>query len=114
MPPLGLATVLCTERHPVTPDLRCTYAEGSLVGGFLSLSSVDGGSLGVGPSPGFTSVQGLTHVHFSAQLEPCLTHKTPLHTENTPQTPLNTGYRTPTRTPYPIKSAQVELKCGRV
>jgi hypothetical protein len=29
-------------------------------------------------------VQGLTLVHFSAQLEPCLTHKATLHTLNTP------------------------------
>jgi hypothetical protein len=28
--------------------------------------------------------QGLTLVHFSAQLEPCLTHKNTLHTLNTP------------------------------
>jgi preprotein translocase subunit Sec63 len=28
--------------------------------------------------------QGLTLVHFSAQLEPCLTHKNTLHTINTP------------------------------
>jgi len=28
--------------------------------------------------------QGLTLVHFSAQLEPCLTHRNTLHTLNTP------------------------------
>ena len=28
--------------------------------------------------------QGLTLVHFSAQLEPCLTQETTLHTLNTP------------------------------
>ena len=28
--------------------------------------------------------QGLTLVHFSAQLEPCLSHKPTLHTLNTP------------------------------
>ena len=28
--------------------------------------------------------QGLTHVHFSAQHEPCLTHNNTLHTLNTP------------------------------
>jgi len=60
------------------------------------------------------SRQGLTLFHFSAQLEPCLTHVTTLHTLNTPSHPLNTGYTTPTRTPYPIQSAQVELKSGRV
>jgi len=31
-----------------------------------------------------TASQGLTLVHFSAQLEPCLTHKNTLHTLNTP------------------------------
>jgi hypothetical protein len=30
------------------------------------------------------SYQGLTLVHFSAQLEPCLTHKNTLHTLHTP------------------------------
>jgi len=39
--------------------------------------------------------QGLTLVHFSAQLEPCLTHKATLHTLNTPYMPLNTGYTIP-------------------
>jgi len=29
------------------------------------------------------SGQGLTHVHLSAQLEPCLTHKSTLNTLNT-------------------------------
>jgi len=29
-------------------------------------------------------MQGLTLVHISAQLEPCLTHKNTLHTLNTP------------------------------
>jgi len=32
----------------------------------------------------FTSSQGLTLVHFSAQLEPCLTQENTLHTLNTP------------------------------
>jgi len=31
-----------------------------------------------------TTAQGLTLVHFSAQLEPCLTHKYTLHTPQTP------------------------------
>jgi hypothetical protein len=35
---------------------------------------------GVVPADG----QGLTLVHFSAQLESCLTHKNTLHTINTP------------------------------
>jgi len=59
-------------------------------------------------------LQGLTLVHFSAQLEPCLTHKPPLCTLNNHKHPLNTGYTTPTRNPCPIQSAQVELKSGRV
>jgi len=61
-----------------------------------------------------TAGQGLTLVHFSAQLEPCLMHKNTLHTLNTPYQPLNTGHTTHTRTPYPIQSAQVELRGERV
>ena len=37
-----------------------------------------------------------------------------LHTLIPPATSLNTGYTTPTRNPYPIQSAQDELKSGRV
>jgi len=58
--------------------------------------------------------QGLTLVHFSAQLEPCLTHKISLNTPYTPYDPLDTGYTTPTRTLYPMKGAQVELSSERV
>ena len=39
--------------------------------------------------------QGLTLVHFSAQLEPCLTQKSALHTPHTSEHPLHTGYTTP-------------------
>jgi len=39
-----------------------------------------------------------------------VTRKHPTH----PKHPLNTGYTTPTRTPYPIQSAHVELRSGRV
>jgi hypothetical protein len=55
--------------------------------------------------------QGLTLIHFSTQLEQCLIQETAL---NTPSHPLNTGYTTSTLTPYPMQSAQVKLKCGRV
>jgi len=48
-----------------------------------------------------TLSQGLKLVHFSAQLEPCVSQENTLHTLYTPQHPLNTGYTTPTRTPYP-------------
>jgi len=58
--------------------------------------------------------QGLTLVHFSARLEPCLTQENTLHTLNTPYHPFNTGYTIPTRVPYPMQSAQVELRTGRV
>jgi hypothetical protein len=60
------------------------------------------------------SFQGLTLVHCSAQLEPCRTQRNTQHTLNTPYKPPNTGYTTPTRTPYPIKGAQVELRSERV
>jgi hypothetical protein len=59
------------------------------------------------------TAQGLTLVHFSAELEPCLTQENTLHTLNTPYPHLNTGYTTPTRTPYHIQCAQVELKIGQ-
>jgi hypothetical protein len=52
-------------------------------------------------------------VHFSAQLEPRLTHENTLHTLK-PKHPLNTGDIPPTRTPYPTESAQVQLSSGRV
>ena len=58
--------------------------------------------------------QGLTRVHFSAQLEPCMTQSNTLHTLNTPKHPIMTGYTTPTRTPYPRKCAEVELRSERV
>ena len=60
--------------------------------------------------------QGLTLVRFSAQLEPRLTQENTLrvHTLNIPSHTLKTGYTIPTRTPYPIQSAQVELKSERV
>jgi len=41
-------------------------------------------------------------------------HKKSPCTPLTPPHTLNTGYTTLTRTPYPIQSAQVELKSGRV
>ena len=59
-------------------------------------------------------VQGLTLVHVSAQLEPCLTHKTPYTPYALFNTPFNTGYANPTRTPYPVKHAQVEPRSERV
>jgi len=60
-----------------------------------------------------SSGQGLTLIHFSAQLEPCLTQQNTLQSTH-PEHPHSTGYTTHARTPYPIKSAQVELKSGRV
>jgi len=46
------------------------------------------GQFDLGPEPAFSpdadAGQGLTLVHYSAQLEPCLMHKSTLHTLNTP------------------------------
>jgi hypothetical protein len=78
------------------------------------VNSITGGGGGILSGDCRTDVQGLTLVHFSAQLEPCLKHKRTLHTLNTPQHPLNTGYTTPRRTPYHVESAQVELRSERV
>jgi hypothetical protein len=44
---------------------------------------------------GATSGLGLTLVHLSAQLEPCLTHKYILHTQNTPFTRATQPLRAP-------------------
>jgi hypothetical protein len=71
------------------------------------------GKRGQSSKVGIVAGQGLTLVQFSAQLEPCLTHKTALNTLNTlntPYHPLNMAYTIPTRTPYPIECAQVELR----
>jgi len=59
-----------------------------------------------------SSLQGLTLV--TAQLNLSLICHTKTPCTVTLYHPLNTGYITPTRTPYPIKSAQVELMSGRV
>ena len=56
--------------------------------------------------------QGLTLVHLSAQLEPCLTadtQKHPAHQKH-PLTPLNTGYTIPTCTPYEYRTEPVYRK----
>ncbi len=72
--------------------------------------------------PGYPSVeewmedvrQGLTLVHYSAQLEPFLTQKHTLNTRNTPYHSLDTPETTPNCTPCQTEGAQVELKSGRV
>jgi hypothetical protein len=61
--------------------------------------------------------QGLTLVHLSAQLEPCMTQENTLHTQKTPYTLPSTPSSRATqslRTPSPTKAAQVELKSERV
>jgi len=91
---------------------------GSLIAAWQASKEVEGTDdqrlMAARSTDGGATWQGLTPVHFSAQLEPCLTQENTLNTLNTPSHPLNTGYTTPTRTPYPIQSAQVELKGGRV
>ena len=60
------------------------------------------------------SSQGLTLVHYSAQLEPFLTQK---HTRNTPSYPLptpTTTEATPNCAPCHTEGASVEPKSGRV
>ena len=64
------------------------------------------------PSP---SEHGLTLVHFSPQPEPFLTQNKPPNAPKYPRKhPLNTLWRTPQRTLYPMESAYVELYSGRV
>ena len=51
------------------------------------------------------SRQGLTLVHFSAQLEPFLTQQHTLNTPNAPYHPLNTPETTPNCTPCHTEGA---------
>ena len=53
---------------------------------------------------GLAEVQGLTLVHFSAQLEPCLSHEHTLHTLNTPLTRATQPQRAP---PIPYKALKL-------
>ena len=50
------------------------------------------------------SDQGLTLVHFSAQLEPCLTQENTLHTLNTPLTRATRPLRAP---PMPCRALKL-------
>jgi len=52
----------------------------------------------------FSVSQGLTLIHFSAQLEPCLIHKNTLHTPNTPLTRATQPLRAP---PVPLKALKL-------
>ena len=49
-----------------------------------------------------------------AQLEPCLTQQSTLHTLKPLNAPLTRATQSLTYTPYPTKSAQVELRSERV
>jgi hypothetical protein len=77
---------------------------------------------GRGPGPGAEAPggvrrgvrQGLTLVHYSAQLEPFLTQKHTITTPNTPHHPRNTPETTPNCNPCQTEGAEVELKSGRV
>jgi len=54
---------------------------------------------------GWPAGQGLTLVHYSAQLEPFLTQKQTLNTPNTPYHPLHTAETTPDCTPCHVEGA---------
>jgi len=71
----------------------------------LTLTDAGGGGESVG--------RGLHSFTFQLNLSRACHKKSPC-TPLTPPHTLNTGYTTLTRTPYPIQSAQVELKSGRV
>jgi len=66
------------------------------------------------PSRPSTDVQGLTLVHFSAQLEPCLTQENALHTLPTPCTPPDTPSTRATQPlsapPEPYKALKLSWK----
>jgi len=100
---------MSVEAYPGFNERATRYHAGGHSGAFHVF-----GVVVVGEDVAVANEQGLTLVHFSAQLEPCLTHKNTPHTLHTPQHPLNTGYTTPPRNPYAIKSAQVELRSERV
>jgi len=51
--------------------------------------------------------QGLTLVHFSAQLEPCLTQENTLHTLNTPNIPLIRATQPLRATPTPYNALKL-------
>jgi hypothetical protein len=61
-----------------------------------------------------TSDEGLTLVHFLAQLESLLSVKTPpKHPLDTTGSPSEVPRKNPLNTPYPAESAHVEPKTGR-
>jgi len=66
------------------------------------------------PTWRYTSTQGLTLVHYSAQLEPFLTQKHTLNTPTTPYHPLHSPETTPKCNPCHTEGAKVELKSRRV
>ena len=59
------------------------------------------------PATAPATYQGLTLFHFSAQLEPCLTQETTLHTLNTPNTSLTRATRPLRATPIPYKALKL-------
>ena len=63
--------------------------------------------------PAVQAVGGRGLHSFTFQLNLIAVSDTQRHTTH-PKHPLNMGYTTPTRTPYHIKSAQVELRSERV
>ena len=97
---MATATALMTVSATVTASATATERRGPAVRALTMTHA--------------TRRQGLTLVNFSAQLEPCLNQDTTPRTPNTPEHPHNTGCTSPTRNPYPVQSAQVELQSGRV
>ena len=83
--------------HNVIPNLLTWSVRGEMLA--TVQESADGCKAGAYPRPLLSSTWAVSD-----------TRKRPTH----PRHPLNTGYTPPTRTPYPIQSAQIELKSGRV
>ena len=81
--------------HPSMAHAKATLPRSTLnVASSLSASVSRSSS-----SPSSASSQGLTLVHFSAQLEPCLSQESTLHTLNIPLTRATQPLRAP-RIPY--------------
>jgi hypothetical protein len=72
--------------------------------GCAAFGQIGGAKGAAGPR---TDHQGLTLVHFSAQLEPCMTQDNTLHNLNTPQHPLERATQPLRASPIPYKALKL-------
>jgi hypothetical protein len=93
-------------------DHRVTAVQRDVL--LLDESATRGLCPGIGDGGGEGVKQGLTPVHYSAQLEPFLTQKHTLNTPITPYPPFNIPETTPNCTHCHTEDPEVEPKSGRV